>query len=803
MFGFVTRRDPVTDDLAVDVPWVVDLVRWCGLVVVIITVSLASPRPGTDGPRGLAIAVTLALSAAAWIVWLLSGNGPWPGIRHWMNLGSLVVMAAAGGVLAGLSPSSPAVAVGCAACFSAGVRLRTELSLAIVAETVATFLVAGLATGAPAGVLLGFPFAFAGLWSVALTRRAYLVRAEQAERTLAETRRAREAEMHAAALAERARIARDIHDVLAHSLAAVSVNLQAAEGLLTAESLPADNPELVKAIECVNRAGTLTREGLAAARRAILALREDAAPLPDQLSSLAAEYRKVGDLAVDFAVTGEPRPLPETGQAGRLPDGAGRTDQRAQARPRPARHRRARLRGRRGHGQRGQPAVAGRRENPARRHRGRGRADRPARARRAGRRRAGGGAGRRDLAGMPEDSGMTENPEPVTVVVADDQSAVREGLVLLLGTVPGIAVTGEAEDGEAAVEIVAAKNPQVVLMDLNMPRCDGVEATRRIRASHPQTQVVVLTTYSDDESIIGALQAGALGYLTKDATRAEIGRAVLAAAAGQAVLDPEVQQRLLSAAVRAPAAPAAAGAADPADTDLTPRESEVLRLIAAGKSNREIARALFVSEATVKTHVNRIFAKTGSRDRTQAMRYAYTHGYAEPQLPVTAAARARRPKACLAVLSTGRPRSVGRPDRGCRRGSRGRGPWLGQELDTLRRPLRVGRGDVGDPDIEERAGVVRVIRRRERHRGLVIGRAAAGVEEEPAVGDLQDDRVAFHHHLRPEHRPVKLAGPVLVRDHQEVSEHEPALRGRGVVIAHVTHPLNSASPLGGDRRGST
>jgi DNA-binding NarL/FixJ family response regulator len=221
---------------------------------------------------------------------------------------------------------------------------------------------------------------------------------------------------------------------------------------------------------------------------------------------------------------------------------------------------------------------------------------------------------------------MTENP--VTVVVADDQSAVREGLVLLLGMVPGIAVIGEAEDGEAAVEAVAAKDPQVVLMDLNMPRCDGVEATRRVRASHPRTQVVVLTTYSDDDSIIRALQAGALGYLTKDATRAEIGRAVLAAAAGQAVLDPAVQQRLLSAAVRAPAA-APAGPAT-ADDDLTPREAEVLRLIAAGKSNREIARALFVSEATVKTHVNRIFAKTGSRDRGQAVHYAYQHGYAAP-----------------------------------------------------------------------------------------------------------------------------------------------------------------------------
>ena len=311
MFGFVTRRDPATGILVVDVPWVIDLVRAFGLVVVIVTVSLSSPRPGTDGARGLAIAVALGLSAAAWILWLLSGNGRWTGTRRWMNLSSLIVMAAAGGALAGLSPNSPAVAVGCAACFSAGVRLKTEMSLAIVAVTVAAFLTAGLVTGAPAGALLGFPFAYAGLWSVALTRRAYLVRAEQAEHMLAEAQRAREAETHAAALAERARIARDLHDVLAHSLAAVSVNLQAAEGLLTAESLPADNPELAKAVECIDRAGTLTREGLAAARRAVLALREDAAPLADQLSALAAQYRADGGQAVDLAVSGEPRPLPE------------------------------------------------------------------------------------------------------------------------------------------------------------------------------------------------------------------------------------------------------------------------------------------------------------------------------------------------------------------------------------------------------------------------------------------------------------------------------------------------------------
>ena len=224
-------------------------------------------------------------------------------------------------------------------------------------------------------------------------------------------------------------------------------------------------------------------------------------------------------------------------------------------------------------------------------------------------------------------AGATE--APVSVIVADDQSAVREGLVLLLGTLPGITVAGQAADGNAAVDLVAAVRPQVALMDLNMPGCDGVEATRRIAADHPGTRVVVLTTYADDESIIGALQAGALGYLTKDATRAEIGRAVVAAAAGQAVLDPAVQQRLLSAATRA-GGPAAGPAGPAGDGELTPREAEVLRLIAGGQSNREIARSLFVSEATVKTHVNRIFAKTGARDRAQAIRYAYTRGYARP-----------------------------------------------------------------------------------------------------------------------------------------------------------------------------
>jgi signal transduction histidine kinase len=306
VFGFATRWDPVTGTRVVSVARLVDAVRAFGLIAVIVSVILADPGPGTPGPRGLTIAVTLALSSVGWIAWLLSGS---TGQRRALSLGSLVVMAGAGGVLAGASPSSPAIAVGCAAAFSAGVRMKTGASLGIMAEGVSAFLITALLTNEPTGVILGFPFAFAGLWSVAMTRREYLVRAEQAERTLAETRRAREAETHAAALAERARIARDIHDVLAHSLAAVSVNLQAAEGLLAAETLPKDNPELTKAIECIDRAGTLTREGLAQARRAILALREDAAPLPDQLAKLAAQYQAAGDATIQLTITGRPRPL--------------------------------------------------------------------------------------------------------------------------------------------------------------------------------------------------------------------------------------------------------------------------------------------------------------------------------------------------------------------------------------------------------------------------------------------------------------------------------------------------------------
>ncbi|MGW1378601.1 response regulator [Streptomyces sp. NPDC002446] len=214
------------------------------------------------------------------------------------------------------------------------------------------------------------------------------------------------------------------------------------------------------------------------------------------------------------------------------------------------------------------------------------------------------------------------------VVVVDDQTVVREGIVMLLGLLPGIEVVGSAADGEAAVRMVVELAPEVALMDLRMPRCDGVEATRRIRADHPGTQVVVLTTYADDDSLFPALQAGARGYLTKDADGDEIVRAIDDVLSGEAGLSPKIQRRLLER-VTDPPHSEPQPPVEPPD-GLTAREVEVLRLVADGQPNPEIARTLHVSTATVKTHINNLFAKAGLRDRTQAVRYAYRHGLAQP-----------------------------------------------------------------------------------------------------------------------------------------------------------------------------
>jgi DNA-binding NarL/FixJ family response regulator len=212
----------------------------------------------------------------------------------------------------------------------------------------------------------------------------------------------------------------------------------------------------------------------------------------------------------------------------------------------------------------------------------------------------------------------------IRVLVVDDQTLVREGLVSILDLLPGVEVAGAAADGEEAVRLAAEVRPDVVLMDLRMPRLDGVEATRQIGAAQPEVAVLVLTTYADDASIVAALEAGARGYLTKDAGAEQLRTAIEAVHAGQALLDPSVQRRLLA---RLRSGTSADRASRPGQADaLTPREREVLRLMAEGLGNEEIAERLVVSEATVKTHVNNLFAKIGARGRAQAVAYAFRNG---------------------------------------------------------------------------------------------------------------------------------------------------------------------------------
>jgi DNA-binding NarL/FixJ family response regulator len=210
--------------------------------------------------------------------------------------------------------------------------------------------------------------------------------------------------------------------------------------------------------------------------------------------------------------------------------------------------------------------------------------------------------------------------QPVRVLIADDQRVVREGLAMVLGLLPDIEVVGSAADGDEAVAMAADLLPDVVLMDLRMPRCDGVQATRLLRERVPQARVVVLTTYADDQSVLDALRAGARGYLTKDAGGAQIRDALRQVLDHHAVIDPAVQHHVVDAIAvgRRPPARLPAG--------LTPREAEVLSLIAAGLSNGEIARQLVVSEGTVKSHINHLLAKIAARDRAQAVTFAYQHG---------------------------------------------------------------------------------------------------------------------------------------------------------------------------------
>ena len=223
----------------------------------------------------------------------------------------------------------------------------------------------------------------------------------------------------------------------------------------------------------------------------------------------------------------------------------------------------------------------------------------------------------------------TPGPTPIRVLIADDQRVVRDGLSMLVALIDDVEVVGAACDGADALRLAEACRPDVVLMDLRMPDLDGIAATACLRERLPAVRVLVLTTYADTDAIVPALRAGARGYLTKDASAEEIEIAIRAVHAGQTHLDPAVQERLVAAVISRPPVPDSAdsgpGGWKPPD-GLTAREVEVLTLLASGLSNAEIAQRLYLSRATVKTHIKRIFAKTGFRDRAQAVRYAYQHG---------------------------------------------------------------------------------------------------------------------------------------------------------------------------------
>ncbi|MFD2093482.1 response regulator [Blastococcus deserti] len=213
---------------------------------------------------------------------------------------------------------------------------------------------------------------------------------------------------------------------------------------------------------------------------------------------------------------------------------------------------------------------------------------------------------------------MNPPDRPVRVLLADDQALFREALATLLGVRGEVEVVGEAGDGAEAIRQCAAHRPDVVLMDLHMPVLDGVAATRRLRVEQPEVRVLALTTFDDDEDVFAALRAGAVGYLLKDVSSDRLLEAVLAAARGESVLQPSVAAKVVARFATLPEDGAPPARPQPLVVPLSDRELEVLRLLADGSSNREIAASLFLAEGTVKNHVTNVLAKLGARDRTQA-----------------------------------------------------------------------------------------------------------------------------------------------------------------------------------------
>ena len=403
---------------------------------------------------------------------------------------------------------------------------------------------------------------------------------DQAELLLAELQDAREAEAAAAALAERSRIAGELHDVLAHALSGLAIQLQGARKLAEAEPV---SPGLRAAI---GRSAELAREGLADARQAVGALRGDRLPTVGQLGGLVEDFRRDTGANVSLQIEGTPRPLPAEAELAlyrgaqealtniaRYAPGAAaavtvryapdRTVLTVRERAAARQLRRDRLRGWR--------RRAGRRRRRAR-------TGRHARAGRASRRHCAGWSRPGRVARRVGDSIVTASARSsIRVLIADDQRVVRDGLSMLVALIDGVQVVGTASDGSEALAMAEAHHPDVVLMDLRMPGMDGIAATGQLRERLPAARVLVLTTYADDATILPALRAGALGYLTKDASAEQIEAAIRAVHAGQTHLDPAVQEHLVAAVTsRAPdAARAAASTSNcpPGSPPAKPRSS--------------------------------------------------------------------------------------------------------------------------------------------------------------------------------------------------------------------------------------
>jgi DNA-binding NarL/FixJ family response regulator len=555
--------------------------------------------------------VCWGVTVAGWVVFLICADR-----RRVLPQVGLAVAAAAAALTTGVDDSTGLVLTFVVvAMFTALPSSPPLLSLGVVATATALITAAELAAGASmakVGLYVGIA-AFTTL--TALYRRQFHVRALEVAQLLELTRDAQAERARAAALDERTRIARELHDVLAHSLGALGVQLELATALL-------ESGDSGEALERVRRARRLAADGLDEARAAV---------------KRAAQRRRPAPTGAGRA-RGTPRPRPHR----RL-----RPHRGARRRPPGARGGRGGAHGRRpggpdqrGAARAGRPAARGagvprRVGDPHRRQRTVAPAGRPALgaagcgahrhagAARARRRQAAGGRGRPGVDGRGGGAGVTGE---VRVLVVDDQAVVRDGLVALLGLADGIEVAGAAGDGQEALDLLGRVECDVVLMDLRMPVLDGVAATARIAREHPSVGVLVLTTYADDDSVAAALAAGARGYLTKNAGRAEIAAAIRSAAAGQSTFDAGVAGRLVAALVdRTGGEPVA-----PERDGLTVREREVLTLIAKGLSNAEIAAALFVGQSTVKTHINNAFAKIGATNRADAVRYAYRAGLAGP-----------------------------------------------------------------------------------------------------------------------------------------------------------------------------